>query len=182
MGEVGYTGGMRKIRTAREWGFTGWDRRRLTQALKNGPPLQMYRRLQAVLALAQGHPAQTVAGWLPATSQAVRAWARRYLHRHCVEDLRDALRSGRPGTCRRITDRRIVREFKKDPMKLGYASTVWTVPLLAGHLRRRYECALSARTLRRRMKAIGLVWKRPRYTYSQKDPRRTAKKGALSAA
>jgi transposase len=142
----------------------------------------MYRRVQAVLALAQGLTARQAAGLVAASSQAVRQWAHRYLRHHRVQDLQDAPRSGRPGTCRQISDRRIVREFERDPLKLGYASTVWTVPLLAGHLRRTFGCALSARTLRRRMKAMGLVWKRPRYVYSQKDPHRAAKKGALSAA
>ena len=173
---------MRRARTPRGWGFTAADRRRLRRALGQVADARSFRRVQAVLAVAQGQPVSQMLALTTVTRQSVYQWVRQYLRHHHVEDLQDVPRAGRPGTCRQINDRRIVREFEKDPMKLGYASTVWTTPLLAGHLRRRYECALSARTLRRRLKAIGLVWKRPRYTYSQKDPHRAAKKGALSAA
>ncbi len=42
------------------------------------------------------------------------------------------------------------------------------------------DCSISARTLRRRMKEIGLRCKRPRYVYSEKEPHRAQKKGRLS--
>ena len=54
--------------------------------------------------------------------------------------------------------------------------------LLAKHLGRTYGCPISPRTLRRRMRALGLRWKRPRYVYADKDPHRAQKKGGSSAA
>jgi hypothetical protein len=39
-----------------------------------------------------------------------------------------------------------------------------------------------ARTYRRIQAVPGLRWKRPRYTYANKDPHRAQKKGALFAA
>jgi hypothetical protein len=54
------------------------------------------------------------------------------------------------------------------------------VALLAGHLERRYGCPITARTLRRRMKAMGLRWKRPRYVFSEKAPHLPQKKERLS--
>jgi transposase len=56
---------------------------------------------------------------------------------------------------------------------LGYTSTGWTVALLAQHLSKRHGCAITARTLRRRMKALGLRWKRPRYGSLTKEPHRS---------
>ena len=56
------------------------------------------------------------------------------------------------------------------------------VALLAQHLGRRYGCPIAARTLRRRMRALGLRWKRPRYVYAERDPHRAQKKGGSSAA
>jgi hypothetical protein len=41
------------------------------------------------------------------------------------------------------------------------------------------RCSLGPWTLRRRMKQIGLVCKRPRYSYSEKDPHRAQKKAAI---
>jgi transposase len=107
---------------------------------------------------------------------------RLYLRTHEPDRLRDAPRSGRPRAAGRITDARIVREFRRDPLRLGYKTTGWTVALLAEHLGRKYGCTISARTLRRRMRDLGLRWKRPRYVYADKDPHRAQKKGGSFAA
>src|SRR5262249_5801461 len=64
-----------------------------------------------------------------------------------------------------ITKAHILRELARDPLKLGYNTTIWTVPLLASHLSQRYDAQITPRTLRCRMKEVGLRWKRPRYVY-----------------
>ena len=69
-----------------------------------------------------------------------------------------------------------------DPASLGYAANGWTVPLLAAHLRRGGIGPLSVWTLRRRLHAAGLVWKRPRYVFAQKEPHRAQKKGRSRAS
>jgi hypothetical protein len=56
-----------------------------------------------------------------------------------------------------ITDNHILRKLKRNPLKLGYNTTVWTVETLVRHLSRRYYCAKGAFTLYRRMKATGFV-------------------------
>jgi transposase len=132
--------------------------------------------------VARGFPVPDVARITGAAPDAVYRWLRLYLEAHQPDSLRDAPRPGRPRAAGRITDARIVREFRRDPMRLGYNTTGWTVGLLAEHLSRRYRCPISARTLRRRMRALGLRWKRPRYIYAEKDPHRAQKKGASSAA
>ncbi len=103
----------------------------------------------------------------------------RYLKRHRIEDLQDAPRSGRPRAAGIITDARLVREFGRDPLVLGYRATTWTIPLLAEHLSRRYGCVMTRRTLRRRLKALKLVWKRARHGYREPGPHVPQKKGAL---
>lgn len=76
----------------------------------------------------------------------------------------------------------LAREFAKDPRSLGYKATAWTVPLLAGHLGRCRECPVTRRTPRRRMRALGLAWKRPRHVFADKAGDLPQKKGVLSAA
>ena len=61
----------------------------------------------------------------------------------------------------------------------GYDANTWTVPLLATHLRTQ-GVVISARTLRRRIRAARFRWKRPRYVYSERAEHVGAKKGALS--
>ena len=99
-----------------------------------------------------------------------------------AEDLTERPRSGRPPAAEAITDECIRRELAKSPMSLGYSTTTWTVKTLANHLSRNSDCPLTERTLRRRMRGMGLCWKRPRYVYSTKDPHRAQKKGRSCAA
>ena len=173
---------MRKARSASERGFDRYDERRLRRALHQVGDARTYRRVQAVLLVAQGRTVQAVAQLTGAPPWSIYAWVRTYVHTHRPDGIRDAPRSGRPRVARTITDARIVHALRRDPMRLGYNATGWTVSLLGNHLQSRYGCAISARTLRRRMRDLGLRWKRPRYVYATKDPNRAQKKGGLFAA
>ncbi len=161
-------------------GFVSADQHRLARALQRTTDARLCRRLQAVLMVAQGVPVSEVAHHTANRRWAVYGWVRRYLRTHRPDTLRDAARSGRPQVAPQITDERIVTELQKDPLQLGYSTTGWTVPLLATHLGRKYGCSISVDTLRRRMRRLGLRWKRPRYVYATKDPHRVQKKGRLS--
>ena len=66
-----------------------------------------------------------------------------------------------------------------DPCRFGYDASTWTVPLLATHLHTQ-GLVISARTLRRRIRAARFRWKRPRYVYSERAEHVGAKKGASS--
>jgi transposase len=168
---------MRRARTSQELGFDHHDRRRLAQALERTTEARAFRRIQAVLLVARGWAIAEVARIAGACLGAVYHWVQRYRGTHHVASLAEAPRSGRPRAAAPITDARIVREYRRDPLRLGYNTTGWTVPLLAGHLSRKYGCSLSPATLRRRMRRLGLRWKRPRYAYAGKDPHRAQKKG-----
>jgi len=173
---------MQRANRTREHGFDPYDRRRLVRALEHTADVRTYRRLQAILLVAYGWAVREVARLTSVRPWAVYAWLRRYLRSHRPECLHDAARCGRPAAAPRITDARIVREFRRDPFRLGYNTTGWTVSLLAHHLSQKYDCPISARTLRRRLRRLGLRWKRPRYVYATKDPHRAQKKGRLFAA
>lgn len=97
-----------------------------------------------------------------------------------MESLYERARAGRPRVAKPVTPARVLRELQRNPLRLGYQTTIWTVALLATHLSQRYQCQVSPHTLRRRMREIGLRCKRPRYVYSEKDPHRAQKKGRLS--
>ncbi len=173
---------MRRAKNPTERGFDRYDKRRLTKALQGIEAVATYRRVQAVLLVAQGRTVAEAAEIVGAQAWAVYAWVRAYLQSHDPGCLQDAPRSGRPRTAPPITNKRIEREVRRDPMRLGYNTTGWTVALLAEHLQRKYDVAISPRTLRRRMRDLGLRWKRPRYVYATKDPNRAQKKGGLFAA
>ncbi|HZH28286.1 MAG TPA: helix-turn-helix domain-containing protein [Azospirillaceae bacterium] len=173
---------MRRARSPAGWGSDGHDRRRLRRVLAETSDLRLFRRAQAVLLVARGGSCRAAAELAGATERAVGLWVGRYLRRRRAEDLADAPRSGRPPAAAGLTDELLAREFEKDPQSLGYRATAWTVPLLAGHLGRRCGCPVTRRTLRRRMRAAGLAWKRPRHVFGDKARHLPQKKGRLSAA
>lgn len=161
--------------------FTGRDRRRLSAAMRAVHDARHYRRLQAVWFVAQGHSAMEVAGLLECTYRWVNKWLARYRLRHRPEDLAEGTRSGRPRTGQELTAEWLLEVLQSDPRQWGYAATIWTVPLLVTHVGTHLGCALSEHTMRRRMRELGLRWKRPRYIFSEKEPHRAQKKGPSSA-
>jgi len=144
--------------------------------------VRLFRRLQAVWLVCAGYGLGEAARVVGSSRRAVYDWVGAYLAAHDPGDLADAPRSGRPEAAGGITDARLVREFGRDPLRLGYMATEWTVPLLAGHLSRKYGCEITPRTLRRRMAGLGLRWKRPRHVFGNRDPHGAWKKGRSTAA
>ena len=169
---------MRVQKSPKELGFNRYDLLRLQKALKQVCDKRAFIRLKAVLLVAQGMPIQSVAGLFDKSFQILYRWIALYLKQHQAAALLDAPRSGRPPVAQAITDKRILRELNRNALKLGYATTVWTVGLLAQHLSSRYGEEIRPFTLYRRMKQMGLRCKRPRYIYEEKDPYRAQKKGS----
>lgn len=171
---------MRPPKNPAELGFNRYDAPRLRQALKRTADKRLFQRVQAVLWVAQGHAISEVAVLTSVSVQTVYNWVNLYLERHHVAILADAPRSGRPVGATRITPTRILHQLRRNPLRLGYRTTVWSVQLLAAHLSRQYHDPITPHTLRRRMKRMGLRCKRPRYFYEEKAPHRAQKKGPLS--
>jgi transposase len=168
---------MRKARSSVERGFTVHDRQRLSRALPQTDIARVFRRIQAVLLLAEGRTVAEVAQITRFSLQAVYNLVSRYLPSHRIENLYDLPHPGRPLDAPELTAAQIVRELHRSPLQLGYRTNVWTVKTLALHLSQRYQFAIAPWTLRRRMKHLGLGGTRPRYFYSEKQPHRAQKKG-----
>jgi transposase len=161
------------------------ERRRLRVAMRKAVTARLYRRLQAVRLAGEGRSTQEVAAITGASRRSVqhwcRAWRRAAARRRPEQVLAEKPHRGRPPGMRALSRKRLLAELAKDPLALGYAATNWTVPLLARHLQRR-GLPMRARTLRRRLHAAGLRWKRPRYVFATPEPNLPQKKGLSRAA
>lgn len=169
---------MRKSLSSSERGFKAHDRHRLARALTQTDAARVFRRTQAVLLIAEGRTVGDTAQITGLSIQSVYNLVHRYLQSHQVESLHDRPHTGRPRDAPKLTAAQILRELQRSPLQLGYRTNVWTVKTLAAQLSQRYQSAITPWTLRRRMKHLGLVCKRPRYFYSEKHPHRAQKKGA----
>lgn len=173
---------MRQARSPAELGLTVHDRGRLERALRDARDARHFRRLLAVKLLADGWAVSSVGRVCALTPPAVYKWLGRYLEQHQVEALVDKPRRGRPRTASGLTDELLAHEVRRNPHQLGYATHGWTVALLSTHLHHHLGIRVSQRTLRRRMRALHLRWKRPRYVFSTQAEHLPQKKGALFVA
>src|SRR5215208_3856763 len=163
-------------------GFTRADRRRLERALAAARLARDYRRLQAVLLVAEGCAPREAARRVRADPTSVRRWVARYRAGRDPSAVADRPRSGRRRAAPDLSRQTVRDAMALDPRALGYRATTWTVPLLASYLAEHAGVAVSARTLRRRLHALGYRWKRPRYAYSGRAAHLAQKKGLSPAA
>jgi transposase len=162
--------------------FTRADRGRLERALQAARLARDYRRLEAVLLVAEGHPPREAARRVRSDVTSVRRWVARYAATREPGALADRPRPGRHRTAPELTRAVVAAALARDPRELGYRATTWTVPLLVSYFAAHVRITISARTLRRRLHELGYRWKRPRYTYSGRASHLGQKKGLSSAA
>jgi transposase len=139
-----------------------------------------YRRLEAVLLVAEGVAIAESARRVRVARASVQRWVARYQAAREPSALTDCPRTGRPRSASGLTRDRLAAAIQRDPRALGYRATTWTVAVLARYCAEQLDCGISARTLRRRLHESGYRWKRPRYLYNQRAPHLARKKG-LSA-
>jgi transposase len=142
---------------------------------------RVFRRLAAVLLVAEGRRVAESALVVRTHRRNVARWVRRYLATRDPSALVDGARPGRPRAST-LTDRQLRRVLRTDPRTLGFQATTWTTPLLVTYCRERIHCAVSPRTMRRRLHTLGYRWKRPRYRYAHQAAHLAQKKGLSAVA
>ncbi len=135
--------------------FSPTDRRRLERALSAAREARLYRRIEAVLLVAEGQPISAAARRVRATRLSVRRWVERYLATQDAAIPADRPRRGGPHSAPRLTPRRLAAALARDPRGCGYQATSWTVRLLRQYLHQPHGITISARTLRRRLHDAG---------------------------
>ena len=162
--------------------LSGADRKRLTAALETAREARAYRRVEALLLVAEGQTVTEAARRCHVDRSSVHRWLRQYGAQRDATALVDRPRSGRPRQSSRLTPRRLAAVLARDPRHCGYLATSWTVPLLAHYLATHQSIVISARTLRRRLHEAGYRWKRPRHVYAGRATHLAQKKGLWSGA
>jgi transposase len=153
----------------------------LVRALRGASDARVYRRLAAVLAVADGRSVAESARQFRVDRTTVHRWVVAYVATRDPGTLTDGKRSGRPPS-RDISAPRLAAILRRDSRRYGYRATTWTVDLLATYCAERLGRAITPRTLRRRLHAHGFRWKRPRYTYSERASHLAQKKGLSAVA
>ena len=155
--------------------LNAWQRRRLRRQLKDTRDARLYRRTLAILEVDRGRSVHDVASSLDVQPRTIYYWIEVYLRGHDPAALADADRPGRPSLWAEGLGRRLRAAMALSPQGLGYPSVDWTVPLLGDYLGDRGGGRPSDDTIRRGLRRLGYVWKRPRYVL-EPDPELVEKK------
>jgi transposase len=157
--------------------WTHRDQQHLRAALSNEPRSRVYRRLEALLFVAEGLSIREAARRVRVDRSSVHRWVTVYQQARDVAALVDAPRQGRPRAAKPLSPAKLAATLKHNPRQLGISATTWTVPLLTSYLNQSGKASISQRTLRRRLHEFGYRWKRPRYVYGQREGNLPQKKG-----
>ena len=156
----------------------------LRQLLAAGPHAREHCRLQALLWLAAGEPADRIADLLGVSRRTVYYWAQRFRERP-ERDLRarlaDLPRPGRPRTVCGIIDPLIAEVIATDPRELGYRYTGWTNALLRDYLVEVHGLQASRKSVSLALERLGIRWKRPRHQLALRPDTWRQSKGGSSA-
>src|SRR4051812_29463164 len=95
--------------------FTGHDRRRLRQAMQQATSARLFRRLPAVLRVAEGASVAQTAGGADVDRSTVHRWVERYRQRRRVEDLADVPSPGRPPPADELDEALLAQVLAEDP-------------------------------------------------------------------
>jgi transposase len=154
--------------------LTARQRRQLHDQLRTARTARLYRRTLALVEAAQGKPIAHIARSLGVSRRSFYYWQQRYTARHDPAALGDRKGSGHPSVWTPQLRARLEQSLEGKPEQWGYQASEWTVPLLIEHLASQSGQRVSDATVRRQVRRMGYVWKRPRYVL-QSDPAREKK-------
>lgn len=143
--------------------LTAAQERQLRETLQHTHDVRQYRRSLAVLECARGKPVHEVAQSLQVTRQSIHNWVMRFSHTGRCAALVDRPHTGRPRRADGTVDTFLQELMGMQPTQCGYHATYWTVPLLRDQLRQHLNQVFCEETIRRALRRLGYVWKRPRY-------------------
>jgi transposase len=154
--------------------LTWWQRQRLRRQLAETHDARLYRRTLAVLEYDHGRAVADIARMLGVTRQSVYHWVEAYAQAHDPAALEDEGGRGRHPLLDEDGEHLLQALLALAPQDLGFPHASWTVPLLQQALAMAGEQPVSADTLRRALRRLDYVWKRPRYDL-EPDPEREKK-------
>ena len=160
--------------------LTSWQRQRLRSQLQQTRDVFLYRRTLAVLEFDQGRAVSDIARMLGVTRQSIYNWVEAYCQTRTPAALADEPGRGRPPLLDEDGEHLLEALLAGSPQDLGYPHTSWTVPLLQDALQLGTGRQPSDKTIRRTLRRLDYVWKRPRYVLDP-DPELEKKKTLAQA-
>ncbi|MFC1878456.1 transposase [Chloroflexota bacterium] len=131
-----------------------------------------------LLSVEQGMTAPQIGSIVRINEQSVRRWMRRF-NAEGINGLADRPRSGAPGKVTAAYREKLLSVVRQRPRTLGQDYSLWSLERLADYMAEEIGIRVSIDTVRRVLKAGGIVLSRPQHTISSPDPEYKVKKRRL---
>ena len=133
-------------------------------------------RVQAILLAAErGWHAGQIAPIVRMNPASVLRWIKRF-NAEGTRGLEDAPRPGKPKKASRAYRERLEEIVRQRPRSLGLEFSLWTLRRLADFMAEETGERVSYESVRRYLKAAGIVFRRPQHTITSPDPEYLLKK------
>ena len=143
--------------------LTARERGRLERLLKSPPSARTYRRLVTILSVADGVPIDQIARVLRVNRVSIYNWLKHYTEARDPASLADRYHGSKPVGWTDEIAAELKEAMQKGPEAYGYKAVKWTCPLLIAHIEKVCGVRTSGRIVRRLLKELNFVWKRPRH-------------------
>jgi putative transposase len=153
------------------------DRNALLGVYRRSSDPRVCLRAHILLLLADGHSWELIAAVLYTSSSTIARWQRRFRAGGAAAVC--GVPAHRPSPAGRWAAVVVAWVLNLAPADLGFARSRWCRQAIAVVLWEDHRVPVSRETVRRWLRAGGLVWRRPRPALRPRDPRREAKLDAL---
>lgn len=151
------------------------ERKTALTAVRRGNDPDLRLRAHILLLLDAGQPWALIAAVLFTSTATINRWRRRYL----AGGLDAVLARPRRSRYRWWAGLLIRWVTEQAPADFGFVRSRWTCECVAVVLTEDYRIRVSRETVRRTLRAAGLVWRRPRPVLGPKDPAYAYKLGKI---
>ncbi len=133
-----------------------------------------------VLLSAEGMSVAQISQQLKRHPHTIRDWLKRY-NSNGINGLNRNYSPGRPAQKRIETEDHIEKIINSSPIKQGYREHVWSVPLITHHINIKLSQKISQDTVKRALKKLGYVYKRPSKSVPARAPSKEEKQKRIES-
>ena len=158
------------------------ERRALAKQIHKTNDIKILKRAQAFLWLAEGMSVPEISQRLRVHRRTIYDWVSLYQNRRnqsFIDRLQDRPKPGRPPRKSTLVLPELDPLLHESPRQHGYRHTEWTTSLLKQVFQSEYAFAVSRKTIRRCLKQLQYVWKRPGYALARQSPTWAQAKGGF---
>jgi transposase len=148
------------------------ERRALAKQIHGAKDAKILKRAQTFLWLSDGMSVQEISKRFGISRQTIYDWVSSYQKRRNMSfrsRLQDRPQPGRPPRKSPVILRELEAFLHESPRQHGYYHAEWTASLLAKVFKRQHDLDVSTKTIRRCLKQLHYVWKRPGYTLARQS-------------